>query len=70
MCFLDKTRRSVRNLLGHEQELLSYVRLLRWYDKLKRLHAVALTAFLFRVSESFLKKNLIGKHPSMAFRFL
>lgn len=63
--FLDKTRRSVRNLLGHEQELLSYVRLLRWYDKLKRLHAVALTAFLFRVSESFLEKNLIGKHPSL-----
>ena len=63
--FLDKTCRSVRNLLGHEQELLSYVRLLRWYDKLKRLHAVALTAFLFRVSESFLEKNLIGKHPSL-----
>lgn len=63
--FLVKTRRSVKNLLGRERELLPYVRLLRWYNCLKRFHAVALTAFLFRISESLLEKNLTGKHPSL-----
>ena len=63
--FLVKTRRSVKNLLGRERELLPYVRLLRWYNSLKRFHAVALTAFLFRISESLLEKNLTGKHPSL-----
>ena len=63
--FLVKTRRSVKSLLGRERELLPYVRLLRWYNCLKRFHAVALTAFLFRISESLLEKNLTGKHPSL-----
>ena len=63
--FLAKTRRSVKNLLGYEQELLPYVRLLRWYNGVKRFHAVALTAFIFRMSESLLEKNLTGKHPSL-----
>lgn len=63
--FLAKTRRSVKNLLGYEQELLPYVRLLRWYNGVKRFHAVALTAFIFRLSESLLEKNLTGKHPSL-----
>lgn len=63
--FLAKTRRSVANLLGYEQELLSYVRLLRWYNEIKRFHAVALTAFIFRLSENLLVKNLTGKYPSL-----
>ncbi len=63
--FLDKTRRSVKNLLGHEQELLPYVRLLRWYNGVKQFHAVALTAFIFRLSKGILEKNLTGKHPSL-----
>ncbi|WP_291528302.1 glycosyltransferase family 2 protein [Bacteroides sp. UBA939] len=63
--FLAKTRRSVRNLLGYESELLPYVRLLRWYNKVKQFHAVALIAFIFRLFEGLLEANLIGKHPSL-----
>lgn len=63
--FLEKTRCSVRNLVGRERELLPYVRLLRWYAGLRRLRAVAFTAFLFRLSEPLLEKNLRGGHPSL-----
>lgn len=63
--FLDKTRRAVQNLLGREQELHSYVRLLRWHATLKRYRAVALTASLFRMSERLLVRNLKGSHPSL-----
>ena len=45
------------NLLGRERELLPYVRLLRWYNCLKRFHAVALTAFLFRILRVFWKRT-------------
>lgn len=65
--FLAKTRRSVKNLLGYEQELFPYVRLLRWYNGVKRFHAVAFTAFVFRLSQNLLEKNLTGKHPSLRF---
>lgn len=63
--FLGKIRCAVENLLGYEDELLQYVKLLRWYKALKRIHATRLTALLFRLSEKLITKNLTGKHPSL-----
>ena len=63
--FLWKTRRAVKNLIGHEQELQSHVRLLRMYFSISRWKLDKPALALFRLTEKLIVKNLTGAHPSM-----
>jgi cellulose synthase/poly-beta-1,6-N-acetylglucosamine synthase-like glycosyltransferase len=63
--FLAKTRREVENLRGHEAELRTHIRLLRYYHLLKRCHAVGLTAWVFRHTARRVERNLLSDHPSL-----
>ena len=64
--FLSKTRRSIENLREHYDILLSHVRLLRLYHKLRHLHLDALIAAIFGIIEPLLLRNLLGASPSLA----
>ncbi|MDR0895677.1 MAG: glycosyltransferase [Prevotellaceae bacterium] len=63
--FLAKTARAVRNLIGHETELQSYVRLLAAYRFLKRCGAVRATAWLYRQLETRIIRHLLGTNPRL-----
>lgn len=63
--YLAKTRRAVRNLANHIEQMQSYVRLLQWYITLRRFHLLPLVAFLYRFNEQRLAHHLMGPHPSL-----
>lgn len=63
--FLAKIRRAVRNLVGHEDEMRQYVKLLRWYAVVKQLGMTSLIASLFRWNEKRLVSNLTSQSPSL-----
>lgn len=66
IAFLDKTRRSVENLSQHREQLIPYVRLLRWHCTLERFHLVTPTAFLFRLFRPVIERILISKYPNLS----
>lgn len=63
--FLSKTRRSIENLREHYDILLSHVKLLRFYDKLHRLHLCGMIATIFSLIEPLLLSNLNSSNPSL-----
>jgi glycosyltransferase involved in cell wall biosynthesis len=63
--YLDKTKRAIRNLLGHEDEMTNHVKLLQWYEKAKRMGITASLAKLFKRMEPLFEKNLTSKTPSL-----
>ena len=63
--FLLKIKRAVGNLIGHEEEMKSYVKLLKWHDKVCRLGMQPICSFIFNVTEPYLISNLISKTPSL-----
>lgn len=63
--FLDKTKRGIDNLREHREVLDSHVRLLSFYNRLQQLHLTRTVAYGFRLSDSLLRQNLTGSHPSL-----
>ena len=63
--YLDKIRRSVRNLAANRDLLQSHVRLLRWQQKVHALRLEGMVAFLFACFRKRLERNLKGKTPSL-----
>lgn len=69
--FLGKTRVALGNLLyisNHiirDENFTEGLPLLRWRRKIKRTGMIGIAGFLFKLSESLLKKNLTGKNPSL-----
>ncbi|OUO50732.1 hypothetical protein B5F77_12105 [Parabacteroides sp. An277] len=63
--YLDKIRRSVRNLAANRDLLQSHVRLLRWQQKVHALRLEGMVAFLFTCFRKRLERNLKGKTPSL-----
>lgn len=63
--FLSKTRRSIENLREHYDILLSHVKLLRLYDKLRHYHLSNIIASIFTLIEPILLHNLNSSHPSL-----
>lgn len=63
--FLDKTRRSIDNLKEHSDVLDSHVRLLSFYNRLRRLRLTKAVAWAFALTESALLRNLMGRRPSL-----
>ena len=63
--YLDKIRRSVRNLAANSDLLQSHVRLLRWQQKVHALRLEGMVAFLFTCFRKRLERNLKGKTPSL-----
>ncbi len=63
--FLLKIERAVRNLIGHEDSMRSYVKLLKWHHVVKKFGMQPLVAFVFDKTYKSLQYNLIGKHPSL-----
>ena len=63
--YLCKIERAVRNLIGQEERLKAYVRLLRWYDALQRVGLTAVMAGLFRRTKKAVTRQLCGRHPSL-----
>lgn len=63
--FLLKIKRAVANLIGHEEEMLDYVKLLRWHRMIKQLYMQSLTASLFNGLEPYIKNNLVSANPSL-----
>lgn len=63
--YLNKIERAVRNLIGQEERLKAYVRLLQWYDRLERFGLTAMVAFLFRHTKKAVVRQLCGRHPSL-----
>lgn len=63
--YLEKIRRSVRNLAANSDLLQSHVRLLRWQQKVHALRLEGMVAFLFTCFRKRLERNLKGKTPSL-----
>lgn len=63
--FIRKTERAVRNLSGHEEQLLPCVRLLRWHRWLCRHRLERPVARLFCLLRPLLLGNLQGSFPSL-----
>ncbi len=63
--FLVKIKRAVGNLIGHEQNMRPYVKLLRWHNVVKRLGMQPVFAFVFSKYEQTIISNLTGKTPSL-----
>ncbi|NDW13592.1 glycosyltransferase family 2 protein [Bacteroides sp. 214] len=63
--FLFKTRRAVQNLVGHEEEMRSMVRLLKIYHTIKCMRLVKPVAWFFAMTQKSIEKNLCGTSPSL-----
>ena len=62
--YLQKTETALRTLSTMSSEQKQNVRVSTMALRLKRLHLLDLTCFVFRITKSSLRKNLLGKHPS------
>ena len=63
--YLKKIERAVANLIGHEEELKDYVKLLRWWSKVRDLRLQTLIATFFEYSQPIIRRQLKGKKPSL-----
>ncbi|HAC23222.1 MAG TPA: hypothetical protein DCF91_14210 [Porphyromonadaceae bacterium] len=63
--FLIKIKRAVRNLIGHEQKMHNYVKLLKWHRFVKKLGMQPVFAYFFRKSELKIIANLTSPSPSL-----
>ena len=62
--YLAKVEESLRTLAKLESTIESTT-LLKCYNRLKRLHLTGLIAALWSVSTPLMRKNLLGRHPSL-----
>lgn len=63
--FLIKIKRAVNNLIGHENEMLPYVKLLKWHNVIKKLRMQSIVAMLYNNLESKITANLKSNNPSL-----
>lgn len=63
--YLVKIQRAVKNLVGHEEEMESYIRLLIYYNRLKKLGLIPLIDQIFHLSEKRITANLCSEKPSL-----
>lgn len=63
--FLDKTEQAIRTLFHHRQQLEGYSTLLRHYDTLCHWHLLPLVRGVYRLCRKMLRRNLLGRHPSV-----
>ena len=63
--YLKKIERAVTNLLGHEDELKDYVKLLRWWSKIHDMRLQNLVATIFKYSQPIIRRQLKGNNPSL-----
>lgn len=63
--YLLKIQRAVKNLVGHEAEMQSYVKLLMYYNKLRMFGLIPLVRILFNNTEKRIVKNLCSSKPSL-----
>lgn len=62
--YLQKTETALRTLATMSSEQKQNVRVSALALKLKRWYLLDLTCFIFRISKSSVRKNLLGKHPN------
>ena len=62
--YLQKTETALRTLSQMSQEQKQNVRVSRLAEKLNHWHLLPLTSYIFRLTSSLIKANLLGKHPS------
>ena len=62
---LRKTEESLRTLYALREKLEGCSGVLRVYAVLERMKMTGLVRLLFRMTRPVLRKNLVGKHPSL-----
>lgn len=63
--YLQKTEEAVRTLHGLNGQLLGYYRLENVANKVKRWHLDGLIRLGFRLTKQMMRRNLLGRHPSL-----
>lgn len=63
--YLDKVRRSVKNLAENRELMRSQVRLLRWHEKISDFGLDGIFVYFFKKMRNKLERNLKGESPSM-----
>lgn len=63
--FLRKTEKGIETLYCNSALLFNHVRLLQAYKKLKKYRVQSVLATLFRLTERYLRDNLLSTHPNM-----
>lgn len=63
--FLIKIERAVANLRGYEDEMRSYVRLLKWHGYVRKMCLQNFISLLYKHTSSLLKLQLKSKYPSL-----
>ncbi len=63
--FLDKTERALRTLKRLEPLMARHSRLLQTVHKLRRCHIAWLVSAVFRLLRPLLRRNLLGRNPSL-----
>ena len=63
--YLVKIQRAVKNLVGHEEEMKAHIRLLIYYNRLKRMGLIPLVNRLFCLYEKRITANLCSEKPSL-----
>lgn len=63
--FLVKTEEGLRTLHEFQGDLQGYSRLLEKVQALSRLHMTGVVCSVFRLFSSYLRKNIMGKSPSL-----
>ena len=68
--FLRKIKRAVENLIGHEDEMRTNVKLLKWHQSITKLGMQPICSFTYNHIEPLLHRNLTGgKHSLNLFAF-
>lgn len=63
--FLRKTHSSIENTIRYKDLLSSHVRVLQIYNQIKKSGLHHPLALLFRIVQQPIRRNLVGRHPSM-----
>ncbi|MDL2247371.1 glycosyltransferase family 2 protein [Bacteroides sp. OttesenSCG-928-J23] len=63
--YLVKIKRAVKNLIGHEDALRPYVKLLSFHQTIKKLRLTSLAYWLFLCTEKKVVANLCSSKPSL-----
>lgn len=68
--FLDKSKHALRNLLsiyrsGDYPEIITVSKIISVFEVLQKLKLTGLGSFLYRTTSRLMKRNLLGKNPSL-----
>ena len=65
MEYLRKIRLCVTNLKERNEDIVEYIRLLKWHKYVHILHLKWLVKWIFKKSKKAIERNLTGRYPSM-----